>query len=74
MQDGKVKFLSNMGAESGGISSGQDVVVRFAVKPTSSINTPRKSVTTEGAGSTFPPPAATTLRRHPRAPCRWARR
>jgi chorismate synthase len=44
-----VKFLSNnAGGILGGISSGQDVVLRFAVKPTSSINTPRKSVTVGG--------------------------
>ena len=33
----------------GGISSGQDVVVRFAVKPTSSILTARRTVTMQGA-------------------------
>ena len=33
----------------GGISSGQPVVVRFAVKPTSSILTPRRTVNTAGA-------------------------
>ncbi len=33
----------------GGISTGQDVVVRFAIKPTSSILTPRQSVNTAGA-------------------------
>ena len=33
----------------GGISTGQDVVVRFAVKPTSSILTPRRTITTAGA-------------------------
>ncbi|KCV82367.1 chorismate synthase [Actibacterium atlanticum] len=32
----------------GGISTGQDVVVRFAVKPTSSILTPRKTITKSG--------------------------
>ncbi|MEL0121324.1 MAG: chorismate synthase [Paracoccaceae bacterium] len=32
----------------GGISTGQDVVVRFAVKPTSSILTPRQSITKAG--------------------------
>jgi chorismate synthase len=32
----------------GGISTGQEVVARFAVKPTSSILTPRRSVTVEG--------------------------
>jgi len=43
------EFLSNnAGGILGGISSGQDVVVRFAVKPTSSIQTPRKTITTGG--------------------------
>ncbi|RFB06113.1 chorismate synthase [Parvularcula marina] len=32
----------------GGITSGQDIVVRLAIKPTSSILTPRKSVTRDG--------------------------
>ena len=45
MRDGKVTFLSNQaGGILGGISSGQDVIVRFAVKPTSSILTARKTV------------------------------
>ena len=49
MQDGKVAFLSNQaGGILGGISTGQDIVVRFAVKPTSSITTPRRTVTVEG--------------------------
>jgi chorismate synthase len=40
-----VEFLSNKaGGVLGGISTGQDVVVRFAVKPTSSILAPRKTV------------------------------
>ena len=43
--DGKPVFLSNhAGGILGGISSGQPIVVRFAVKPTSSILTPRKTV------------------------------
>ena len=47
--DGKVAFLSNnAGGILGGISSGQDVVVRFAVKPTSSILTPRRTVDLHG--------------------------
>jgi len=33
----------------GGISTGQDVVVRFAVKPTSSILSPRKSIRIDGS-------------------------
>ena len=44
-----LRFLSNRaGGVLGGISSGQDVVVRFAVKPTSSILTPRKTVDVRG--------------------------
>jgi chorismate synthase len=43
--DGKPRFLSNnAGGILGGISTGQAVVARFAVKPTSSILTPRKTV------------------------------
>jgi len=43
--DGKLKFLSNnAGGILGGISTGQPVVARFAVKPTSSILTPRRTV------------------------------
>jgi chorismate synthase len=43
--DGRPLFLSNnAGGVLGGISTGQDVVVRFAVKPTSSILTPRRSI------------------------------
>ncbi|HTN10635.1 MAG TPA: chorismate synthase, partial [Acetobacteraceae bacterium] len=42
-------FLSNhAGGILGGISTGQDVVVRFAVKPTSSILGPRHSVDRNG--------------------------
>jgi chorismate synthase len=42
-------FLSNnAGGILGGISTGQDVVVRFAVKPTSSILIPRRTVTAAG--------------------------
>ena len=48
-KDGKVEFLSNnAGGVLGGISTGQDIVVRFAVKPTSSIQTPRRTVTIDG--------------------------
>jgi chorismate synthase len=49
MQDGKVTFLSNhAGGVQGGIATGQDVVVRFAVKPTSSILTPHRTVDAAG--------------------------
>src|SRR5262249_49060002 len=44
-----VRFLSNhAGGILGGISTGQGIVVRFAVKPTRAILTERQSVTTEG--------------------------
>ena len=43
------RFLSNhAGGILGGISSGQEVVVRFAVKPTSSILTPRRTIDRHG--------------------------
>lgn len=47
--NGEPEFLSNnAGGVLGGISSGQDIVARFAVKPTSSILTPRRTVTVSG--------------------------
>ena len=47
--DGKPRFLSNhAGGILGGISTGQPVVCRFAVKPTSSILTPRQTIDTHG--------------------------
>ncbi len=47
--DGKPVFLSNhAGGILGGISTGQPVVARFAVKPTSSILTPRQSIDKDG--------------------------
>jgi len=46
--DGQAEFLANhAGGTLGGISSGQDIIARFAVKPTSSILTPRQTVTTK---------------------------
>ena len=48
--DGKPMFLSNnAGGILGGISTGQPIVVRFAVKPTSSIHTARRTVDRYGA-------------------------
>jgi len=50
--DGHPLFLANhAGGILGGISTGQSVVARFAVKPTSSILNPRKSVDRYGAES-----------------------
>ena len=47
--DGKPLFLSNnAGGILGGISTGQPVVARFAVKPTSSILTPRRTIDRAG--------------------------
>ncbi|MFD1880628.1 chorismate synthase [Paracoccus pacificus] len=47
--DGAPLYLSNhAGGILGGISSGQDIVLRFSVKPTSSILTPRRSIDTDG--------------------------
>jgi chorismate synthase len=48
--DGRPRFLSNhAGGILGGISTGQPIVARFAVKPTSSILAPRKTISTDGA-------------------------
>ena len=48
--DGKPLFLSNnAGGVLGGISTGQPIVCRFVVKPTSSILTPRATVDRYGA-------------------------
>lgn len=49
MENGQPVFTSNNnGGVLGGISTGQDVVVRFSVKPTSSILTPRTTVDRNG--------------------------
>jgi chorismate synthase len=49
MRHGKPEFQSNhAGGILGGISTGQDIVVRFAVKPTSSILASRETVTSGG--------------------------
>jgi chorismate synthase len=49
MDKGKPKFLSNnAGGILGGISTGQPVVARFAVKPTSSILSPRRTIDRHG--------------------------
>jgi chorismate synthase len=48
--DGRPLFLSNhAGGILGGISTGQPIVARFAVKPTSSILTPRRTIDRFGA-------------------------
>ena len=51
--DGKPHFLSNnAGGVLGGISTGQDIVARLAVKPTSSILKSRRSITNSGEETT----------------------
>ncbi|MBC7496156.1 MAG: chorismate synthase [Sphingomonadaceae bacterium] len=52
--DGKVIFAANhAGGTAGGISTGQPVVVRIALKPTSSILTPVPTITAAGAATTI---------------------
>ncbi|GAA0586293.1 chorismate synthase [Caenispirillum bisanense] len=47
--DGRIDYLSNhAGGILGGLSTGQPVVARMAIKPTSSILTPRRSVDIDG--------------------------
>ncbi len=49
IRNGKPHFLSNnAGGILGGISTGQGIIARFAVKPTSSILTPRRTITRAG--------------------------
>ena len=60
--DGKPRFLSNhAGGILGGISTGQPIVARFAVKPTSSILKPRQTVDKYGTETDI----ATTGRHDP---------
>lgn len=47
-QNGPQYSSNHSGGILGGISTGQDIVVRFAVKPTSSILTTRKTITKSG--------------------------
>ncbi len=49
--DGPEYGSNHSGGILGGISSGQDVVLRFAVKPTSSILSPRKSIRIDGSAT-----------------------
>ena len=71
--DGKPVFLSNnAGGILGGISTGQPIVARFAVKPTSSILTP-VAVTRSGKDIDSRPRAG-TIPASASAPCRSARR
>jgi len=52
--DGSPKFMSNhAGGILGGISTGQDVIVRMAIKPTSSILTPKDTITKGGDETTI---------------------
>ena len=46
--DGPVFGTNHAGGILGGIATGQDIVVRFAVKPTSSILTPRRTINQAG--------------------------
>ncbi len=64
--DGPRYSSNHAGGILGGISTGQDIVARFAVKPTSSILTPRRTITIAGEETEIVherPPRP--LRRHP---------
>lgn len=50
-ENGPEYSSNHAGGILGGISTGQDVVVRFAVKPTSSILTPRRSIRMDGTAT-----------------------
>jgi chorismate synthase len=54
MENGKPAFASNhAGGILGGISTGQDIVARIAIKPTSSILTPRRTIDVHGQETTI---------------------
>ena len=46
--DGPEYSSNHAGGILGGISTGQDITVRFSVKPTSSITTPRRTINRQG--------------------------
>ncbi len=48
-EDGPLYNSNHAGGILGGISTGQEIIVRFAVKPTSSILKPRRTITISGA-------------------------
>ena len=53
-ENGKIKFLTNnAGGILGGISTGQDIIARIAVKPTPSISMPQETVDTAGNKTTI---------------------
>ena len=73
-EEGAPVFLSNhAGGVLGGISTGQAVVARIALKPTSSISTPRRSLDSSGGRSRSPPTVA-TIPASASAPRLWRRR
>jgi chorismate synthase len=54
IDDDKIRFHSNSsGGILGGISNGDDIIVRFAVKPTSSINKPQHTINTNYEAKTI---------------------
>ena len=48
MKDRILFKSNNSGGSLGGITSGQDIVIKFAVKPTSSILTQKKTIDVDG--------------------------
>ena len=52
MRNGRISFLSNnAGGVLGGIATGQPIIARLAIKPTSSVLSPQPTVTAGGADS-----------------------
>ena len=72
--DGRPRFLSNhAGGVLGGISTGQPIVARFAVKPTSSILAPRRTDHPRERGDGDRHQRAATIPASASAPCRLAK-
>ncbi|VFU10976.1 chorismate synthase [Methylocella tundrae] len=73
--DGRPLFLSNhAGGVLGGISTGQPIVARFAVKPTSSILQPRRTIDRSGTEAEIVTKGRATTLASASGPCRSARR
>ncbi|MBD3360285.1 chorismate synthase, partial [Candidatus Peregrinibacteria bacterium] len=54
IKNGKIKFLSNnSGGILGGISSGEDIIIRLAIKPVPSIQKKQKSISAKGKNVTI---------------------
>ena len=73
--DGRIRTATNRsGGIQGGISNGEDIVLRVAFKPTATISQAQQTVDRSATTPSRSRPRAATTRACCRAPCRWSRR